>query len=243
MVSGKQKTDRCVIWSIINHFSLFSTLNLKTKYDYAILSRMAPETKIRPTLGEAAQQIARDIPTTLVVGRYTLALNNTVVARLNAISMRVQHHLQLGLQLPEVQNVQLPLMTPMALNTAVQEILGRATGILNPEESWINFLRRDGMTVVSSEDWQGMDRIATEEPDGIIGMQYSLPTHTGAAIQYGGTPRYFRVPTKYRGVGAIVEFMPVGYDQKPLDQLLQAEITTPLIILRVPTQEFLPPNR
>ncbi len=206
--------------------------------------------RLRPKLGKTALQIIEDIPTIVVVGRTTVDFQRTFPAQLKGISFR----LQWGMRQPyssspqETQNIELPCTTPklghgsrwdsFGTNTAVQEILARATGILQPEETWSGFLNRNN--IVATRDWREFQRIEEQEPDKIPGMQYTLPVKGEQVVQYAGRPLYLVTGTRYPGVRAVVQFMPAGHNQVPLESLVAEGRSTMHVTLRVPTSEFLP---
>lgn len=119
-------------------------------------------------------------------------------------------------------------------NTELQSQLGRATGILAAEETWIDFIHRKNIIHEAPDALEIKQRV----PGAIIGI------HRRQGFSLGGMAcAYLDVPTKYPGIKTWVGFDykhdPDGLYDQPLDKLIQEGRLSPRINLTIPNLVFI----
>lgn len=118
----------------------------------------------------------------------------------------------------------------------------RQLGVLEGDETFVDFMHRDGITIVKPDDWRELRRIKKEEPGTIVGMQGGIWRRLGQMeILHGGLPTlYESVPTKYRGITTTIKFFVKETADKhvDLDTLLAQNEATPVMGVVVPTDLF-----
>lgn len=137
----------------------------------------------------------------------------------------------------------------MMRNTGIQLEIARGLGILNDEESWIDFINRDAIEPVNpvagslANSLAEMKRYVKAKPGVIPGLiDAPTPIFSGKSLEsFKGTPwLYYPIPTNYSQVFAKIELShskKFGY--MDFDYLLARGMSTPRISVIVPSENLL----